>query len=64
MSANLRLEGNFLKLVKDLFTSDIRTSVEHSGNIFKIFDGIILKGVVILLLIELMSLRTSAFVTS
>ena len=44
MSANLRLEGNFLELVKYLFTSDVKVSAEHSDEIFKIFDGIVLKG--------------------
>ena len=28
MSANLRLEGNFLELVKDLFISDVKVSGE------------------------------------
>ena len=44
MSANLRLEGNFLELVKDLFISNVKVSAEHSDELFKIFDGIILKG--------------------
>ena len=64
MSANLRLEGNFLKLVKDLFVSDVKVSAEHSDEIFKVFDGIVLKGLAFLLLIELISFNTSAFVTS
>ena len=51
MSANLRLEGNFLELVKDLFTSGVNVSAEHSDEIFKIFDGIVLKGVTFSLLI-------------
>ena len=51
MSANLRLEGNFLELVKDLFISDVKASSEHSDEIFKIFDGIVLKGLAFLLLI-------------
>ena len=63
MSANLRLEGNFLELVKDLFTSDVKVSTEHSDEIFKIFDGIVLKEGAFLLLIELISFTTSAFVT-
>ena len=44
MSANLRLEGNFLELVKYLFSSDVKVSVERSDEIFKIFDGFVLKG--------------------
>ena len=63
MSANLRLEGNFLELVKDLFTSNVKVSTEHSDEIFKIFDGIVLKEGAFLLLIELISFTTSAFVT-
>ena len=43
MSTNLRLEGNVLELVKDLFISDVNVSAEHSNEIFKIFDGIVLK---------------------
>ena len=39
MSAKLRLEGNFLELVKDLFTRDVDVSAEHSDETFKIFDG-------------------------
>ena len=46
MSANLRLEGNFLELVKDLFISDVKVSAEYSDEIFKIFDGIVLKRLV------------------
>ena len=42
MSANLRLEGNFLQLIKDLFTNDVKVSAEHSDEIVKIFDGIVL----------------------
>ena len=64
MSANLRLEGNFLELVKDLFTSTVKVSAEHSDEIFKIFDGIVLKGVSFLLLMQLISFSISAFVTS
>ena len=45
MPANLRLEGHFLEFVKDLFTSAVRVSAERSDEIFKIFDGIVLKGV-------------------
>ena len=52
MSANLRLEGNFLELVKDLFISDVKVSAEHSHEVFKIFDGIVLKRLAFLLLIE------------
>ena len=44
MSANSRLEANFLELVKDLFINDVKVSAEHSDEIFKIFDGIALKG--------------------
>ena len=44
MSANLRLEGNFFELAEDLFISDVKVSAEHSDEIFKIFDGIVLKG--------------------
>ena len=29
MSTNLRLEGRFLELFKDLFTSDVKVSAEH-----------------------------------
>ena len=64
MSANSRLEGNFCELAKDLFISDVKVSAEHSDEIFKIFDGIVLKGLAFLLLIELISFSTSAFVTS
>ena len=64
MSANLRLEGNFLELVEDLFISDVKASAEHSDETFKIFDGIVLKGLAFLLLTELISFSTSAFVTS
>ena len=46
MSANLRLGGNFLELVKDLFISDVKVSAEYSDEIFKIFDGIVLKRLV------------------
>ena len=42
MSANLKLEGNFLELPKDLFISDVKVSAEHSHKIFKIFDGNVL----------------------
>ena len=56
MSANLRLEGHFLELVKDLFISYVKVSREHSDEIFKIFDGIVLKGLAFLLLIELIFL--------
>ena len=51
MSANLRLEGNFLELAKDLFISDFMVSAEYSDEILKIFDGIVLKGLAFLLLI-------------
>ena len=51
MSANLRLEGNFLEVVKDLFISDVKVSAEHSHETFKIFDGIVSKGLAFLLLI-------------
>ena len=64
MSANLRLEGNFLELVKDLFISDVKVSAEHSDEISKTLDGIALKGLAFLLLIELISFSTSAFVIS
>ena len=64
MSANLRFEGNFPELVKDLFTSDVKVSAEHSDVIFKIFGGIAFDGVVFLSLIRLVSFNTSAFVTS
>ena len=64
MSANLWLEGNFFELVKDLFISDIKVSAEHSDEIFKIFDGIVLNELAFLLLIELISFSTSVFVTS
>ena len=37
MSANLRLEGNFLELVKDLFITNVKVSAEHSD---EIFDGV------------------------
>ena len=52
MFANLRLEGNFLELVKDLFISDVKVSAEHSDEVFEIFDGIVLKRLAFLLLIE------------
>ena len=65
MPANLRLEGNFLELVKDyLFISDVKASAEHSDEVFKSFHGILLKGLAFLLLILLISIITSAFVTS
>ena len=64
MSANLWLEGNFFELVKDLFISDVMVSAEHSDEIFKIFDGIVLNELAFLLLIELISFSTSVFVTS
>ena len=51
MSANLRLEGNFLELVKDLFISDVKVSGEDSNENFKIFDRIVSKGLAFLLLI-------------
>ena len=35
MSANLRLEGNFLEPVKDLFISDVKVSAEHSDQILR-----------------------------
>ena len=43
MSANSKLEGKFLELFKDLFTSDVKVSSEQTGEIFKIFDDIVLK---------------------
>ena len=64
MSANLWLAGNFFELVKDLFISDVKVSAEHSDEIFKIFDGIVLNELAFLLLIELISFSTSVFVTS
>ena len=51
MSANLRLERKFLELVKDLFITDVMVSAEDSGEIFKIFDEIVLKESAFLLLI-------------
>ena len=63
MSAKLRLEGNFLELFKDIFISDVKVSAEHSDEIFKIFDEIVLKVLAFLLLIQLISFSTSAFVT-
>ena len=51
ISANLRLEGIFHELVKDLFISDVKVSAEYSDEIFKIFDGIVLKGSALLLFI-------------
>ena len=50
MSANFSLEGNFFELAKDLFISDVKVPAEHSDEIFKIFDGIVLKGLAFLLL--------------
>ena len=50
--------------MKDLFISDVKVSAEHSDEIFKIFDGIVLKGLAFLLLTELISFSASAFVTS
>ena len=50
MPANLSLEGNFFELAKDLFISDVKVSAEHSDEIFKIFDGIVLKRLAFLLL--------------
>ena len=35
MSANLRLEENFLELVKDLFISDVKISAEHSNEFLR-----------------------------
>ena len=64
MSANLRFEGNFPELVKDLFTSNVTLSTEHSDEIFDIFGGIVFDVVAFLLLIRLISFNTSAFVTS
>ena len=55
MPANLRFEGNFPELVKNLFTSDVKVSAEHS-EIFKIFGGIVFDGVAFLLLIRLIFL--------
>ena len=37
MPANLTLEGNFLELVKGLFTSDVMVSSESFDETFKIF---------------------------
>ena len=51
MSANLRLEGHFIELVKDLFNIDVKVSAEHSDETFKVFDGIVLKGLASLSLI-------------
>ena len=51
MSVNLRVERNLLELVRDSFTCDAKVSAEHSDEIFKIFYGIVLKGVAFLLLI-------------
>ena len=51
MSANLRLERKFLELVKDLFITDVMVLAEDSGEIFKIFDEIVLKESAFLLLI-------------
>ena len=51
MSANLRLEVNFIELVKDLLTSDVKVSAEHSDEIFNIFDSFVLKGVAFLLFV-------------
>ena len=51
MSANLRLEGKFLELVKDLFICDVKVSAEDSDEILKIFDETVLKGSTFLLLI-------------
>ena len=56
MCANLITERNFIDLVKYWFTSDVKVSAEHSAENFKIIDGIILKGVIFLFLIELISL--------
>ena len=50
MSANLRLERKFLELVKDLFITDVMVLAEDSGEIFKIFDEIVLKESAFLLL--------------
>ena len=51
MSANLRLEGKFLELVKDLFICDVKVSAEDSDEILKIFDETVLKGSAFLLFI-------------
>ena len=53
MSANLRLEGNFLESINDLFTNNVNGSLEYSDDIFSILGGNVLKGVAFLLLIEL-----------
>ena len=50
MCANLRLEGNFLELVKDLVTNDVKVWAEYSDEMFKIFDDILLKLAAFLLL--------------
>ena len=43
--------GVILELVKDLFITDVMVSAEDSGEIFKIFDEIVLKESAFLLLI-------------
>ena len=63
MSANLRLEENFLELVKDLFISDVKVSAEHSDEIFKIFDDILCWEEK-LFIINIITFSTSAFVIS
>ena len=51
MSANVRLEANFIELVKDLFISDVKVPGEPSDETSKIFDGIALKELAFLLII-------------
>ena len=41
MPATLNLEENCFELVKDLFTSHVKVTAEHSAETFKIFDGIL-----------------------
>ena len=55
MSANLRLGRNFLEVVKDLLTSDVKVSAEHSDEILKIFDSVLK---VILVLLPLLFIKT------
>ena len=37
MSANLRLEGNFIESINDLFTNNVNVSLEYSDDIFSVF---------------------------
>ena len=41
MPMNLRLEGNFLELAKNLFTGDVKVSTEYFGKISKVIDDIV-----------------------